>query len=132
MKKPRIEDFDPGAVPELGSPLDNLPTIERPRNVSPVAPRVPPVHRPPLSPHAPDLEAQIVQDLEPSVRSIVRTNQPSKQRTKVRHTFDIFSDQLVSLKELALARERLVGQRTRLGDLVQEALDNFIAKDRTR
>jgi hypothetical protein len=31
MKKPRVEDFDPNAVPALGSPIDDYPTIERPK-----------------------------------------------------------------------------------------------------
>lgn len=30
MKKPRVNDFDPKAVPELGSPMDNLPVIKKP------------------------------------------------------------------------------------------------------
>ena len=32
MKTPRIQDFDPNAkIPELGSPLDNMPVITRPQ-----------------------------------------------------------------------------------------------------
>jgi hypothetical protein len=39
MKKPRVEDFDPNAIPELGSPLDNYPQIERPTaTIRPVGP----------------------------------------------------------------------------------------------
>src|SRR5207244_343650 len=31
MKTPRVHDFDPNAkVPQLGSPMDNLPTIQKP------------------------------------------------------------------------------------------------------
>lgn len=31
MKTPRVQDFDPNAkVPQLGSPMDNLPSIQRP------------------------------------------------------------------------------------------------------
>ncbi len=29
MKAPRIEDFDPKAIPKLSSPMDDLPTIEK-------------------------------------------------------------------------------------------------------
>jgi hypothetical protein len=35
MKKPRVEDFDPNAVPKLGSPLDDYPQIERPKAIIP-------------------------------------------------------------------------------------------------
>jgi len=31
MKTPRVQDFDPNVkIPELGSPMDNLPSIQRP------------------------------------------------------------------------------------------------------
>ena len=31
MKTPRVQDFDPTAkVPQLGSPMDNLPSIQKP------------------------------------------------------------------------------------------------------
>lgn len=59
-----------------------------------------------------------------------RTNDRSTERTKVRHTFDVLADQLFALRELAVERERLFGQKVLLGDLVQEALDLFITKER--
>ena len=59
-----------------------------------------------------------------------RPNEPSVQRRKVRHTFDIFGDQLLSLKEIAIERQRISGNRVLLGDLVQEALDRFITRER--
>lgn len=49
-------------------------------------------------------------------------------RLRVRHSFDVFADQLLSLREIALAREARDGLRVRLGDVVQEALDAFIAR----
>ena len=45
MKKPRVNDFDPKAVPELGTPMDNLPVIKKPSieaKVSPIPPKVKP------------------------------------------------------------------------------------------
>lgn len=30
MKKPRVKDFDPNATPELSSPMDDMPSIQRP------------------------------------------------------------------------------------------------------
>ncbi len=61
-------------------------------------------------------------------RSIEVTN----ERTKIRHTFDILADQLLSLREIALAREKQVKKRILIGDLVQEALDIFITKERNK
>ena len=55
-------------------------------------------------------------------RSIVRTN----ERTKIRHTFDIFQDQLQSLAEIQAARFKEAGRKPKMGDLVQEALDAYI------
>jgi hypothetical protein len=55
-------------------------------------------------------------------RSNEPPNDPLKQRsmirTKIRHTFDIYEDQLLSLKEINLNREKLFGQRVLLGDTV--------------
>ena len=68
-------------------------------------------------------------------RNVPTNEQPiqrSFERKKVRHTFDIFHDQLLSLREMALKREIEFGGRTLLGDLVQEALDMFITKERNK
>ncbi len=62
----------------------------------------------------------------------VRTNERSIKRAKIRHTFDIYEDQLLSLKEIALVRQRTFGEKTLLGDLVQEALDTIITKERNK
>lgn len=64
-----------------------------------------------------------VPDKVPTVGSDDRTT----ERPKVRHTFDVLSDQLFALREIAVERERLVGRKVLLGDLVQEALDRFIS-----
>lgn len=63
-------------------------------------------------------------------RPIQRSNERTMLRRKIRHTFDIYQDQLLSLRELALRREVLSGERVLLGDLVQAALDMFITKER--
>ncbi len=115
MKKPRVSDFDPTAVVPLRSPMDDLPAIE----VPPTPPATPPVNSSfPISP--------VQTSEERNERMLKRTN----QRSKIRHTFDILSDQLLALREIAVERERVFGNRTLLGDLVQEALDMFIAKER--
>ena len=61
-----------------------------------------------------------------------RTVERTVERPKVRHTFDIFADQVTSLKRIQLERAEMSDKRYRMGDLVQEALDSFIAKQRSR
>src|SRR5437868_5025304 len=62
--------------------------------------------------------------------TIHRMSQRSNERTKIRHSFDIFPDQLLSLREIAVEREKRSGAKVLMGDLVQEALDRFIAHER--
>ena len=47
-------------------------------------------------------------------------------RTKVRHSFDVYRDQLLALGDIQQSVARQQGKRPRLGDLVQEALDSYI------
>ncbi len=61
-------------------------------------------------------------------RTIVATN----ERTKIRHTFDIFQDQLLALAEIQAGRFKQTGRKPRVGDLVQEALDAYIAQSNER
>lgn len=68
----------------------------------------------------------------PKERTMKRTDERLMERTKIRHTFDILADQLFSLREIALEREKLFGRRVLIGDLVQEALDTFITKERNK
>jgi hypothetical protein len=151
MKKPRVEDFDPNAAPPLGSPIDNYPKIERSTRaihpstaskkstVSP--PTVPPKRleqqQATLSPSALTEQLRDSTQIQSSRdRSNERTNETTFERTnvrlKIRHTFDIYADQLMSLREIALKREVAFGKRTLLGDLVQEALDHFLTKERNK
>ena len=73
-------------------------------------------------------------DRLPSQRSNERSNEESgrqtiereSERTKVRHSFDVFRDQLLDLGDFQQALARVQGTKPRLGDLVQEALDNYI------
>ena len=72
----------------------------------------------------------------PNEPTNVSTNeQPMKrsfERKKIRHTFDIYHDQLLSLREMALKRELVFGERTLLGEVVQESLDMLITKELTK
>jgi hypothetical protein len=61
-------------------------------------------------------------------RTIVETT----ERTKIRHTFDIFQDQLLALTEIQAGRFKQTGRKPRVGDLVQEALDAYIERTNDR
>lgn len=74
--------------------------------------------------------------VEKSVRSSERTNGRTNERTVdriiVRHSFDIGQDQLLALAEIQMQRFNETGKKPKLGPLVQEALDQYIAKHRKR
>ena len=87
----------------------------------------------PLSEDAPAPARFSQEDSKPNSRTTnVRTNERTRERRKIRHTFDIFADQLRALRELALDRESATGDRVLLGELVQEALDMLIEKERMK
>lgn len=81
---------------------------------------------------APPQEPAPIQAPQEEQRTSEQTNVRPKERTKTRHSFDVFEDQLLSLKEIQLQREKESGEKTLLGDLVQEALDRLIAEERTK
>jgi hypothetical protein len=148
--------------PPLGSPLDNLPTIKPPQKEANLAPVAPPEQAQTDQPAPPPSFSETPQQMErelarpidgqpnyaPSLlisdpalsqseetkkRTNVLSNEPSSvKRQKIRHTFDIYADQLLSLKEIQLLRARALEKHYRLGDLVQEALDGFITKERNK
>jgi hypothetical protein len=62
----------------------------------------------------------------------VRTNERYQNRSRVRHSFDIWQDQLLGLSEIQSDRFSRTGRKPKLGELVQEALDAYIAKERKR
>ena len=61
-----------------------------------------------------------------------RTNDRPKDRVRVRHSFDVCQDQLLGLSEIQADRFSRTGRKPKLGELVQEALDAYIAKERKR
>lgn len=101
--------------------MDDLPAIESPK---------------PETAKSPAVSSFPVKETQSSIRTnegaFVSTVDRSTERKKVRHTFDILADQLLALKEIAVEREKMFGKRTLLGELVQEALDFFITKERNK
>ncbi len=65
-------------------------------------------------------------------RSNDATNERTNERNRVRHSFDIWQDQLLGLSEIQSERFSRSGRKPKLGELVQEALDAYIAKERKR
>jgi hypothetical protein len=67
----------------------------------------------------------------PNVRtndeSNVATVERKKNRIKVRHTFDIFADQLFALQSLQLAAVQSSKRKPTLGKMVQQAIDLYLA-----
>lgn len=47
-------------------------------------------------------------------------------RIKVRHSFDVYQDQLLQLSQLQMALYEATGKKPALGDLAQKALDTFL------
>jgi hypothetical protein len=133
MRMPRVHDFDPDAkIPELGSPMDNFPSIQKPKQPTDISinsletevnkPKQPPV--PPVPPVR--VVPPVLQELP--IRTVLPVP-PKKRVMKQRHPFDIYQDQYESLKQLA-DKERRQGGAGSMSAMAREALDTYIAKRR--
>ncbi len=101
MKTPRIADFDPNAkVPELRSPLEGMPSIQKPQEIQASEPE---------RANAPSLE-------RPNVRRII-----------TRNSFEIYEDQMDALRRVAY-EERLQGGVGSMSKMVREAIDTYLGK----
>ena len=133
MKMPRVHDFDPDAkVPELGSPMDNFPSIQKPKerisiSTNPLGTEIKKPQQPPVPPVPP---VRVVPSalLERPVRPVLPVP-PKKRIMKQRHPSDIYQDQYDSLKQLA-DEERRQGGVGSMSAMVRAALDIYIAKRR--
>lgn len=102
MKTPRLQDFDPDAAErKLGSPLDDMPVIEKPRS------------RPPTAVKQPTKLSNGKQKQLPVLKPT---------RRYVRRTFDYFEDQIEYLTRVSL-EERLAGRNVTMASMLREALD---------
>lgn len=61
----------------------------------------------------------------PSERTVERSN--DQPRLQIRHSFDVWQDQLTALAEIQTQRFSATGRKPKIGTLVQEALDAYIA-----
>jgi len=70
-------------------------------------------------------DGESTSDEETNERINERTNGQDERRV-IRHSFDIYHDQLMQLGEIQMRRYRATGKKPKLGRLVQEALDHYI------
>ena len=83
---------------------------------------------------APRVQAEETDDAladRPRVRSDHASDQTTGRtfgRTRTRHSFDVWRDQLLALTEIQVERFDRTGRKPKLGELVQEALDAYIAE----
>jgi hypothetical protein len=59
-------------------------------------------------------------------RSNVQSDESDLTRVVIRHTFDIFQDQLIDLKRLQIEAMQQRRRKRKLGQMMQQALDKYI------
>ncbi len=72
--------------------------------------------------------AKRTKSLRPDERPFERTN----ERFVVRHSFDVRQDQLLALADIQTEVFRTMRRKPKLGELVQQALDDYIQRYRRR
>lgn len=60
-------------------------------------------------------------------RTTGRSNEQATERAKVRHSFDVYKDQLLALNELQTKGFRATGRKPGISEIVQEALDKYLS-----
>jgi hypothetical protein len=117
MKTPRVNDFDPNAkLPELGSPMDHLPTIQKP----PAKPLLPSSTLP-----MKEQQEKITRASgSPSVRAYARTG---VRRQLTRYAFEFYQDQVEDLRRISL-EDKIQGGKGSMSEMVREAIDKYLAQ----
>ncbi len=101
MKTPRVHDFDPDAkIPELSSPLDNLPMIQKPQQKLLSSQTTSVDNNPKIT------KAYV----SPPVRSYART---PVRRQLTRYAFEFYQDQVEELRGLSLEEKMQGANRPR-------------------
>ena len=131
LDRESVDDLLPEPVPMTSS--DNVPNTDesrtnertnvRPPEASTTSNRV--QARTNERTNVPESDA-VLKSTRSAPSSNERSNERTFERARVRHSFDIYRDQLVSLGDVQMTRHRQTGRKPKLGDLVQEALDDFI------
>jgi hypothetical protein len=118
MKTPRVKDFDPDAkVPALKSPLEGMPVIGKPPRPKPQDSPLQEAERPSTQP------SQAIPE-RVNARTPVR---PSGKRIITRNSFEIFEDQMESLRKLSF-QEKMEGKLGSMSQMMREAIDDYLKK----
>ena len=124
MKTPRVTDFDPDAkVPTLKSSLDHMPAIEKAKPPTLESPLI----KEPAQPVQTTTESTPPGTTVPVPRYHGTPVPEEKRLIKRRHPFDIYFDQLKTLKRLAM-KEKEQGLPGSESAMVREALDDYFKK----
>jgi hypothetical protein len=144
MKTPRVNDFDPDArVPALKSPLDNMPSIEKPRlgnskkdqsiATLPISNAQHP-GKPVQAEGGGENSSIVMRGVRPvlsvppvRVVPLVPSTQHKKRVMKQRHPFDIYQDQYDALVQISKS-ERMHGGTGSMSAMVRHVLDKLIAE----
>jgi hypothetical protein len=112
VKKPNLEDFDINAKPKaLGSPLDGMPSIQKPLSAQQV----------PSSPV--NKQGQVIPE-RANAPTVVRAN---GKRIITRNSFEIYEDQMDSLRERSFQDKRQGGLGS-MSAMVREAIDDYLKR----
>jgi hypothetical protein len=112
MKKPILEDFDINARSRaLGSPLDGMPSIQRPKPAQQVTPSLPQNERQDIPERA-------------NAPTVVRAN---GKRIITRNSFEIYEDQMDSLRERSFQDKRQ-GRLGSMSAMVRDAIDEYLKR----
>src|SRR5947209_18963029 len=115
MKTPRVHDFDPNAkLPELGSPMDRLPAIQKPASKS--------VPSPSTLPTTDQQDKPYRTYGEPSVRTYART---PVRRQLTRYAFEFYQDQVEELRNFSL-EEKLQGGKGSMINMLRRATNEYL------
>ena len=115
MKTPRVHDFDPDAkIPELGSPLDNLPTIQKP------------LERP-IPSQTPSNDIQTDHAIPYARTSVRSSDRTPVRRILTRYAFEFYQDQVDQLRNFSL-EEKMQGGKGSMSEMVRDAIDEYLAQ----
>jgi len=67
-----------------------------------------------------------------TVRMDVDTYVPTEVRTHVQRAYNIFQDQVIALSEVQLARQKRDGKQPELSELVRDALDVYLKREKRK
>ena len=130
MKTPRVYDFDPNAkLPELASPLDNLPPIKPPVK-NQILPSIQRDTEKATHSPLPQEPSEYIKKLNTSEPSNERTPERSNvRRTRRRASYELFTDQIEAIQRIAF-EDKLRGGTGNQSEMVREAIDQYLRQKR--